>query len=97
MLLFLLDVSRVGMSVCRQCVAARERSFRQKNEFAYSVSVSKMKAHLILLPVALCVTENKNDCRIRYSNSENTRSKQIEVRQCWLSFGAESFVFQLAI
>jgi len=97
MLLCLLGASRVGMLACRQHIAARERPFRHKNEIPYSVSFSKMKAHLILLPVALCVTETKNDCKIRYSNSDNARSKQFEVRQCLVSFGAECFIFQLAI
>jgi hypothetical protein len=61
MLLCLLDVFRVGMSARRQCTAAHERPFRQKNEFTYSVSVSNLEAHLVLLPVASHVTGTKND------------------------------------
>ena len=97
MLLCLLDVFRVGMSARMQYVAAHERPFRQKNEIVYSVSDSNLEAHLILFPVASRVTGTKRDYKIRYSYSDNSRSKQIEVRQCLLSFGAECFFFPLAI
>jgi len=97
MLLCLLDVFRVGISVHRQYVAAHERPFRQKNELAFSVSISYLEAHLISLPLASRVTGTKNNYKTRYSYSDNARSTQTEVRKCLLSFGAESFFFQLAI
>ena len=66
MLRCVLDVFRDGMSARRQYIAAHERPFRQKNELVYSLSVSIVEAHLILLPVALCVTRTKRDYKIRY-------------------------------
>jgi hypothetical protein len=88
---------RVGISVLGQYIVAHERPFRHKNELSYQLSVSNLEAHLILLPVISCVTGNKNYYKVRYSYSDNAGSEQIEVRQCLLSFGAESLFFQVVI